>query len=99
MALQDNDANITSKKRRQISRLILAWYNRHSRTLPWRKRNNPYHIWVSEIMLQQTQVDTVIPYFRSFLSCFPTVDALAQAPLDDVLKAWENLGYYARARN
>jgi len=78
---------------------ILNWYARSQRNLPWRKTCNPYHIWVSEIMLQQTQVKTVIPYYYRFLSRFPTVQALASASLDDVLKAWENMGYYARARH
>jgi A/G-specific adenine glycosylase len=99
MTFQDISSHTHGEQYRQISRRILAWYHRHSRRLPWREASNPYHIWVSEVMLQQTQVATVIPYFRNFLSCFPTVEALARAPLDDVLKAWENLGYYARARN
>jgi len=82
---------------------LLAWYDRHRRTLPWRaaagKRADPYHVWLSEIMLQQTTVATVGDYFRRFLGRWPTVDALARAPLDDVLSAWAGLGYYARARN
>ena len=78
---------------------ILTWYASNQRQLPWRKTRNPYHIWVSEVMLQQTQVETVIPYYRRFLSRFPTVEVLAAAPLDNVLKVWENMGYYARARN
>ena len=82
-----------------VSRQVLAWYARHERDLPWRKTRNPYHIWVSEVMLQQTRVDTVIPYYHRFLSRFPTVEALASASVDDVLKVWENMGYYARARN
>lgn len=82
-----------------LSRRLLAWYRRNQRSLPWRETNDPYHIWISEIMLQQTQVDTVIPYYRRFLKVFPTVSSLACAPLQDVLKTWENLGYYSRARN
>jgi A/G-specific adenine glycosylase len=78
---------------------LLDWYTRHQRSLPWRKTRDPYFIWISEVMLQQTQVETVIPYYHRFLSQFPTVHSLAAAPLDDVLKAWENMGYYARARN
>jgi len=78
---------------------ILTWYALSQRNLPWRKTRNPYYIWVSEVMLQQTQVETVIPYYKRFLSRFPTVQALASAPLDDVLKLWENMGYYARARH
>jgi A/G-specific adenine glycosylase len=83
----------------EISRHILAWYKKHQRDLPWRKTRDPYCIWISEIMLQQTQVETVIPYYHRFLSHFPTVQALAAASLDSVLKAWENMGYYARARH
>ncbi|MFH1080605.1 MAG: A/G-specific adenine glycosylase [Pseudomonadota bacterium] len=82
-----------------ISKTLLAWYDRCQRILPWRKHPDPYRVWISEIMLQQTQVDIVIPYYHRFLKRFPDVAALAEAPLDDVLKAWENLGYYARARN
>jgi A/G-specific adenine glycosylase len=82
-----------------IADRILAWYARHQRDLPWRKTFDPYHIWVSEVMLQQTQVETVIPYYQRFLSCFPTVQALASASLPEVLKVWENMGYYARGRN
>ncbi len=78
---------------------ILAWYQRHQRDLPWRKTNDPYKIWISEIMLQQTQVETVKPYYARFFKKFPTVSALAKAPLDTVLKAWEGLGYYSRARH
>jgi len=82
-----------------IADRILIWYAHHQRDLPWRKTNDPYCIWVSEVMLQQTQVETVIPYYHRFLARFPTVQALAAASLDEVLKAWENMGYYARARN
>jgi A/G-specific adenine glycosylase len=78
---------------------ILHWYARHGRDLPWRHTTNPYAIWVSEIMLQQTQVETVLPYYRRFLSRFPTVHSLARASLEEVLKAWENMGYYSRARH
>ncbi|WP_103996523.1 A/G-specific adenine glycosylase [Paenibacillus sp. UNC499MF] len=78
---------------------LLAWYLIHRRDLPWRRSRNPYYIWISEVMLQQTRVDTVIPYFHRFVDLFPTVEALAEAPEDEVLKAWEGLGYYSRARN
>ena len=78
---------------------ILEWFAEKKRDLPWRDTANPYSIWVSEVMLQQTQVDTVIPYYHRFLSRFPTVESLAEAPLQEVLKAWENMGYYARARH
>ena len=78
---------------------LLAWYHPDAREMPWRLTHDPYAIWVSEIMLQQTRVDTVIPYYERFLNQFPTVGALARARLDTVLKAWEGLGYYARARH
>ena len=78
---------------------LLDWYRRHQRALPWREDPTPYRVWVSEVMLQQTQVATVQPYFERFLARFPTVDVLAGADLQDVLKAWEGLGYYSRARN
>ena len=80
-------------------RTLLAWYDNEKRDLPWRRTKNPYHIWVSEIMLQQTQVVTVIPYYERFLAWFPTVGALAKAPEEKLLKAWEGLGYYSRVRN
>jgi A/G-specific adenine glycosylase len=78
---------------------LLRWYTGHARNLPWRHTQDSYFIWVSEIMLQQTQVETVIPYYLRFLERFPTVNALAKARGDEVLKIWENLGYYSRARN
>lgn len=78
---------------------LLAWYDTVKRDLPWRQNRDPYRVWVSEIMLQQTRVDTVKPYYENFMSKFPTVEALADAPEDEVLKAWEGLGYYSRARN
>lgn len=78
---------------------LLAWFHRHQRVLPWRSEPTPYRVWISEIMLQQTQVATVLPYFERFLACFPTLRSLADADLHDVLKAWEGLGYYSRARN
>lgn len=78
---------------------LLTWYDENKRDLPWRRSKNPYHIWVSEIMLQQTRVDTVIPYYERFLDWFPTVESLANAPEERLLKAWEGLGYYSRVRN
>ena len=79
---------------------LLAWYDQHGRhDLPWQRDRSPYRVWVSEIMLQQTQVATVIPYFERFMARFPSVAALAAAPLDEVLHHWSGLGYYARARN
>ncbi|MBM7616882.1 A/G-specific adenine glycosylase [Weissella uvarum] len=79
---------------------LLSWYDEAGRNdLPWRQDHNPYRVWVSEIMLQQTQVNTVIPYFERFMDMFPTVADLAAAPEADILKAWEGLGYYSRVRN
>jgi A/G-specific adenine glycosylase len=83
----------------RITEQLLVWYDRQGRTLPWRETHDPYHIWISEIMLQQTQVFTVIPYFHRFLKQFPTVESLARSNLHDVMMVWENLGYYARAVN
>lgn len=83
----------------QIRSALTVWYNKNRRKLPWRAAKNPYHIWVSEIMLQQTQVNTVIPYFQRFCEKFPNIHALAAADLQTVLKLWEGLGYYSRARN
>lgn len=78
---------------------LLAWYDSQKRDLPWRINRDPYRVWVSEIMLQQTRVETVKPYYMNFMEKFPTVQALAEAPEDEVLKAWEGLGYYSRVRN
>ena len=87
----------------QVAPALLDWYDRHRRELPWRAppgtRADPYHVWLSEIMLQQTTVATVKPYFQKFLNTWPTVADLAGADREDVLKAWAGLGYYARARN
>ncbi|HUI89857.1 MAG TPA: A/G-specific adenine glycosylase [Anaerolineales bacterium] len=82
-----------------FARRLLAWYGRQARTLPWRGHPDPYAVWVSEIMLQQTRVATVIPYFRRWMERFPTVDDLAISSEQDVLNLWEGLGYYSRARN
>lgn len=84
--------------RQRFRSLLLDWYAEHQRTLPWRETHDPYAIWISEIMLQQTQVATVIPFYHRFLERFPHVSALAEAAEDDVLKYWEGLGYYRRAR-
>ena len=83
----------------KIQTQLLRWFKKKGRDLPWRKTRDPYAIWVSEIMLQQTQVATVIPYYQRFLKSFPTVRHLARADLSHVLKMWEGLGYYSRARN
>jgi A/G-specific adenine glycosylase len=78
---------------------LVMWYNRHKRALPWRETSDPYRILVSETMLQQTRVETVIPYYQRFLEQFPTFESLAAANVDDVMKMWQGLGYYSRARN
>lgn len=78
---------------------LLSWFSKHKRLLPWRVDGNPYRILVVEVMLQQTQIKTVIPYYQRWIKAFPNIKALARAPIDRVLKLWEGLGYYARARN
>lgn len=84
----------------QFSKYLLTWFDLHGRhDLPWKKNPTPYRVWISEIMLQQTQVTTVIPYYQAFIKKFPSLTALANAPRDDVLHLWTGLGYYARARN
>lgn len=84
---------------RALASALLDWFALSQRDLPWRRSHDPYHIWVSEVMLQQTRVETVIPYYERWLQQFPTLEALALAPEEQVLKAWEGLGYYSRARN
>ncbi len=79
--------------------VLISWFKTHQREMPWRSDPQPYYVWLSEVMLQQTQVVTVIPYFHRFLAQFPTVEALANSELEPVLKLWEGLGYYSRARN
>ena len=83
----------------RLRRQLLAWYAAHSRDLPWRHTREPYAIWLSEVMLQQTRVAAVIPYYERFLTLFPTVNTLAAAPEQTLLAAWAGLGYYSRARN
>src|ERR1700761_8992461 len=78
---------------------LLDWFRRHQRDLPWRRTRDPYAIWVSEIMLQQTRVAAVIPFFTRFLELFPNVRSLSEAAEVDLLRAWSGLGYYSRARN
>lgn len=100
LELQDYGIEMWDEKTIQrFRRTLLAWYDREKRDLPWRRTRDPYRIWVSEIMLQQTQVVTVIPYYERFLDWFPTIEALAKAPEEQLLKAWEGLGYYSRVRN
>lgn len=84
---------------KQLAQPLLAWYDIHRRILPWREEVSPYRTWVSEIMLQQTRVAAVLPYFQRFMEAFPTVEALAQADTERLMKLWEGLGYYSRARN
>ncbi len=90
---------INEKIKTKIQRQLLNWYRLNARDLPWRDTRDPYAIWVSEIMLQQTRVETVIPYYQRWLVEFPTLESLAEAEEDRVLKIWEGLGYYNRARN
>jgi len=89
----------TAKSQTSIARLLLEWYRAGHRDLPWRRISDPYRIWVSEIMLQQTRAQTVIPYYERFLERFPTLESLAGAPETDLLALWSGLGYYSRARN
>lgn len=91
----------TDEKIKAFREIVLDWYDGQEadHEFPWRETGEPYHIWISEIMLQQTRTDTVIPYFERFIEAFPTIQALAEASEDEVLKMWEGLGYYSRARN
>ena len=100
MSVSTEQPNFTKKQRIAFSRTMLNWFEDSGRKdLPWQQNPTPYRVWVSEIMLQQTQVTTVIPYFERFMQQFATVDALAAASQDDVLSLWTGLGYYARGRN
>jgi A/G-specific adenine glycosylase len=103
MQRRDQIPTAEDLRRGDVAGRVLAWYDGHRRVLPWRavhgETPDPYHVWLSEIMLQQTTVAAVAPYFESFLARWPTVEDLARAALDDVLHAWQGLGYYARARN
>ena len=85
--------------RKNFTNTILAWYDQGHRDLPWRRTQDPYRIWISEIMLQQTRAETVVSYYERFLARYPTVQDLASAPEEELLKAWEGLGYYSRARS
>ncbi len=97
--MSSNISEIQSFAAEQFQYDLIEWFEYHQRDLPWRKDQDPYKVWVSEIMLQQTRVDTVIPYYKRFMSLFPTASDLAKAEEETVLKAWEGLGYYSRARN
>ncbi|WP_270659634.1 A/G-specific adenine glycosylase [Enterococcus thailandicus] len=91
--------NWSTEQTKEFQEEFVEWYEREKRNLPWRYNHDPYRIWISEIMLQQTHVDTVIDYFYRFMEWFPTIEELANAPEEKLLKAWEGLGYYSRARN
>jgi len=108
MAPHDQTRKAVPRDSDDIASRLLDWYDKHHRDLPWRvpprelargTRPDPYRVWLSEVMLQQTTVEAVKSYFRAFLEKWPTVDALAAAPAEDVMKAWAGLGYYSRARN
>lgn len=91
--------HLQNRALRKFQKQLLAWFRAHQRDLPWRGSRDPYRIWVAEIMLQQTRIAAVMPYYDRFLQHFPTVESLAAAPRQDVLKLWSGLGYYSRARN
>ena len=90
--------NSTSANIQAMRRALLAWYARHKRELPWRRDRDPYRVWVSEIMLQQTRVAAVVEHYHAFMQAFPTLQHLAVAPEEQVLARWSGLGYYRRAR-
>src|SRR5699024_6949853 len=96
-----NNEMWSDKKIETFKEILMDWYDQQEadHNFPWRESGEPYHIWVSEIMLQQTRTDTVIPYYDRFIEAFPTIKDLAEASEDQVLKMWEGLGYYSRARN
>src|SRR6266550_2766051 len=90
---------LNGRKLATFRRQLLGWFRQFQRDLPWRRITDPYRIWLSEIMLQQTRVAAVIPYYERFLQRFPDIHALASAPQEEVLRFWSGLGYYSRARN
>lgn len=91
--------DLTNEVLTRLPEPLMAWFRVSARDLPWRHTDDPYRIWVSEIMLQQTRVAAVLGYYQRFLAAFPTVEALARAPEEQLFKLWEGLGYYSRARN
>ncbi len=91
--------NFTPQEREEIASRLLAWFEKNKRPLPWRKKYDPYEVWISEIMLQQTQVTTMLPYFKRWMKEFPNIKSVAKAKEDKLLKLWEGLGYYSRVRN
>src|SRR5437868_1813383 len=98
MATAANCKPLSKDFRASIRRCLSAWYRRNARDLPWRRTSDPYAIWVSEVMLQQTQVATVLPYYKRWMQRFPTVADLAAADEEEALRIWAGLGYYSRAR-
>jgi len=99
-AIMTENINISAKSAAQFNQQVLTWFHQQGRKhLPWQQNKTPYSVWISEIMLQQTQVNTVIPYYQRFMASFPSISALANADEDSVLHHWTGLGYYARARN
>ena len=84
---------------KEFASFVVDWFRKEGRILPWREGRNPYRIWISEVMLQQTRIEAVIPYYHRFLQELPDLPALADCPEDKLLKLWEGLGYYSRARN
>ena len=100
MKAQPQKKTFLDKKFKQISDQVVEWYIAHGRhNLPWRKQVSPYRIWISEIMLQQTQVKTVVPYFNKFIKKYPNLKQLSEASEDEILASWSGLGFYRRARN
>ena len=98
--LEEKDRSLEQRERlRAVEKPLLAWYASRARKLPWREDPKPYRVWISEIMLQQTRVEAVKPYFERFMESFPEIRDLAQAEDDRLMKLWEGLGYYSRARN
>ncbi len=90
---------LTGRALKTLQTRLLAWFRAHQRDLPWRRSRDPYRIWIAEVMLQQTRIAAVMPYYQNFLARFPTVQSLARAPESEILKLWSGLGYYSRARN
>src|SRR5258708_4508675 len=99
MGLKHTAHSTALKNHSDLHRRLLAWYDQNRRRLPWREKPSPYRTWISEIMLQQTQVATVLPYYERFLKRFPNIKMLAKASEKEVLRFWAGLGYYSRARN
>src|ERR1700735_4153376 len=92
-------AKLSPLQLRNFQKRLLRWFSVHKRDLPWRASRDPYRVWIAEVMLQQTRIAAVMPYYQRFLQCLPDVKSLARAPLVEVLKLWSGLGYYSRAGN